>query len=360
MLQIEVIQSLNPGIKNRFKYITSPYDAGEKNIATFSKFPDSNISVSGETKKLKNLNAGINKYLLILFLSLIHVLPVFSQAFQLIIIPDTQWASQKWPELTRKMTEWIVENRKKENIKYVLQVGDLVEVGSSEQEWKNIDSSFKVLDNKVPYIVAVGNHDYDRINPPKSTVLFNRYFPVDRFKKMKGFGGSYSEGTNSNSYHTFKAGGKKWLILSLNFSPDEKEITWGNQVIKSNPYHQIILLTHSYLTHTKRDVIGDTLWNNLLRSYPNVSIVFCGHLSTVHFKSEGDNGNSVCEMLFDWQNDREPDPNSYLAIINIDPKAATISARSYSPALNKYLEGSRNQFQFTDVRYLDKKHAKKK
>lgn len=360
MLQIENLQPLNRDIKIKLKYTLSAFDADRKRKTNISKFPDCYIGISCETQKLKNSNAGINKCLLILFLSLIYILPVFSQAFQLIIIPDTQWASQKWPELTRKMTEWIVENRKKENIKYVLQVGDLVQVGSSEQEWKNIDSSFKVLDNKVPYIVAVGNHDYDRINPPKSTVLFNRYFPVDRFKKMKGFGGSYPEGTNTNSYHTFKAEGKKWLILSLNFSPDEKEIAWGNQVIKSNPDYQVILLTHSYLTHTKRDVIGDTLWNNLLRSYPNVSIAFCGHLSTVHFKSEGDNGNTVCEMLFDWQNDRDPEPNSYLAIINIDPKAGIISARSYSPALNKYLEGSRNRFEFTNVLYLDKKHAKKK
>lgn len=283
----------------------------------------------------------------------------FAQPFSIVVIPDTQWASQKWPSLTRKMTEWIVANEKKEKIKYVVQVGDLVQVGSSEQEWKNIDTAFKTLDNKVPYIVAVGNHDYDKIKPPKSTVLFNQYFPADRFKKMNGFGAGYPEGTNTNGFHTFKAGGKNWLILSLNFDPQADEIAWGNTVIQSHPEHQIILLTHSYLTHTKRDEIGVTLWDKLLKTYPNVSIVFCGHLSTVHFKSEGDNGNSVCEMLFDWQNDLQPDPNSYLAVITIDPKAGTVSAKSYSPALGKYLEGSRNRFEFTGVRYIDPKESKK-
>ena len=305
--------------------------------------------------KMSRRNKGsilLTGCLLILFFGFFCTFPVFAQSFKIIVIPDTQWRSQKWPELSAKMAEWIVKNEKKENIKYVLQVGDLVQVGSSEQEWENISSAFKMLDGKVPYIVAVGNHDYDRINPPKSTVLFNRFFPVERFRKMKGFGGSYPEGTNTNSFHTFKARGKKWLILSLNFSPDEREIFWGNEVIKTHPDYQIILLTHSYLTHTKRDEAGEIIWNKLLRNYANVSMVFCGHLSTVHSKSEGDQGNIVCEMLFDWQNDRERDPNSYFAIITIDPKKGTTSARSYSPFLDKDLEGNSNKFEFTDINYL--------
>ena len=263
-------------------------------------------------------------------------------------------------QISAKMAEWIVKNKKKENIKYVLQLGDLVQVGSSEQEWENISSAFKMLDSKVSYIIAVGNHDYDRINPPKSTVLFNRFFPVERFRKMKGFGGSYPEETNTNSFHAFKAGGKKWLILSLNFSTDEKEIFWGNEVIKTHPDYQIILLAHSYLTNTKRDEAGEILWNKLLRNYANVSMVFCGHLSTVHSKSEGGEGNTVCEMLFDWQNDREGDPNSYFAIITIDPKAGTILARSYSPALDKDFEGSHNKFQYTNVNFRTVKSFKNK
>jgi len=284
---------------------------------------------------------------------LASLVPATAEPFRIIVIPDTQWASQKWPELPRKMTEWIVTNRDKENIRYVLQVGDLVQDGGSETEWQNIDAAFRVLDGKLPYIVAVGNHDYDRIKPPRSTVMFNRFFPVERFQKMPGFGGNFPATLNDNSFHTFEAGGKKWLILCLNFAPSEQDIVWGNEVAGKHPDHQIILLTHSYLTHTERDVAGKILWEQLVRRHPNMSLVFCGHLSTVHARAEGDQGNTVCEMLFDWQNDVDPDFNSYFAIVTIDPAAGSIASRSYSPALDKELEGGRSgKTEFKDVRFL--------
>lgn len=279
--------------------------------------------------------------------------PASAEPFRIIVIPDSQWASRKWPELTKKMTEWIVANRDQENIRYVLQVGDLVQEGGSEHEWQNVDAAMRQLDGKVPYLVAVGNHDFDGLKPPKSTVLFNRYFPVERFRKMAGFGGSFPEGRNDNSFHIFEAGGKKWLILSLNFMPSKEEIAWGDAVVAKYPDHQVILLTHSYLTHTERDVAGKLLWDQLVRRHPNFSMVFCGHLSTVHARAEGDRGNTVCEMLFDWQNDVDPDFNSYFAIVTIDPAAGTINARSYSPALDKELEGGRSgRIEFKDVRFL--------
>lgn len=281
------------------------------------------------------------------------LLPVAAQPFNIVVIPDSQWASQKWPEVTRKMTEWIAANKEKENIQYVLHVGDAVQVGDSEEEWKNIDAAMSVLDGKVPYIMAVGNHDFDRIKPPKSTVMFNRTFPVERFRKMPGFGGNFPEGSNDNSFHTFTAGGKKWLILCLNFAPSAAEIEWGNGVVAKHPDHQVILLTHSYLTHTERDVAGKILWEKMVRWQPNFSMVFCGHLSTVHFRAEGDKGNTVCEMLFDWQNDVSPDPNSYCAVITIDPAAGIIRSRSYSATLDQTMEGGRSgNIEFKDVRFL--------
>jgi hypothetical protein len=280
-------------------------------------------------------------------------LPVAAEPFRIVVIPDSQWASQKWPEVTRKMTEWIAANKEKENIQYVLHVGDAVQVGDSEEEWKNIDAAMSVLDGKVPYIMAVGNHDFDRIKPPKSTVMFNRTFPVERFRKMPGFGGSFPEGSNDNSFHTFTAGGKKWLILCLNFAPSAAEIEWGNGVVAKHLDHQVILLTHSYLTHTERDVAGKILWEEMVRWQPNFSMVFCGHLSTVHFRAEGDKGNTVCEMLFDWQNDVSPDPNSYCAVITIDPAVGIIRSRSYSATLDQTMEGGRSgNIEFKDVRFL--------
>lgn len=284
----------------------------------------------------------------------VGALQVHAESFQIVVIPDTQWAAQKWPHLIGKMTAWIADNREKENIRYVLHVGDMVQNGGSDDEWKAVDKAMTTLEEaKVPAILAVGNHDLDRVGPGRSTVFFNRYFPAGRIARNAGFGGNFPEGKSDNSFATFEGGGKKWLVLSLNFMPSDDELAWGNGVISRHLDHQVILLTHSYLTHGGKDVAGETCWQRLVRWHPNLSMVFCGHLSTVHFRSKGDAGNTVCEMLFDWQNDRDPDPNSYLALVSIDPEAKTISSRSYSPALDHALsEGRTGITSFKDVVFL--------
>lgn len=281
----------------------------------------------------------------------VAVLQAHAEPFRIVVIPDTQWAAQKWPHLIDNMTRWIAENHEKEAIRYVLHVGDMVQVGNSDEEWRNFDKSMRTLEEaKVPAIVAVGNHDLDKVNPGRSTVFFNRYFPVERIARNAGFGGNYPEGKSDNSFATFEGGGRKWLVLSLNYMPADDELAWGNEVISRHLDHQVILLTHSYLTHGGRDVAGEVCWQRLLRWHPNVCMVFCGHLSTVHFRSEGDHGNTVCEMLFDWQNDREADPNSYLAIVTIDAEAKSVTTRSYSPTLDHQLsEGRTGKFEFKDV-----------
>ena len=69
-------------------------------------------------------------------------------------------------------TAWIADNVDNLNIKAVLCTGDLVEQNdnlvrnrrmlnqTSREMWENVSRSFERLDNKVPYIISAGNHDY--------------------------------------------------------------------------------------------------------------------------------------------------------------------------------------------------------
>lgn len=277
--------------------------------------------------------------------------PLCAEVFKLVVMPDTQWGTQKWPSVINDMTKWVAANKDKENIKYVLHVGDMVQVGNSEEEWKNFDKIMASLEEaKVPYLIGVGNHDYDRQAKGKSTALFNRYFPLERINKSAGFGGSFPQGKSDNSFATFKAGGKNWLAIALQYAPNNDELAWANEVIGKHPDHQVILVTHSYLTHTGRDATGNYIWEKLLRHHPNVTAVFCGHLSTVNFTAKGDAGNTVCEMLFDWQNPDSPDPNSYLVLVTIDTEAKQITTKAYSPNLDKVLsEGRTGACTYKDI-----------
>ncbi|MDP7288544.1 MAG: hypothetical protein QGH94_11180, partial [Phycisphaerae bacterium] len=76
------------------------------------------------------------------------------------------------------------------------------------------------------------------------------------------------------------AGGMLWLVVSLTFCPDDDTLKWANKVVARHPNHQTIVLTHSYLTHKGRDLSGEDIWNNFVKSHANVLMVFCGHLST--------------------------------------------------------------------------------
>jgi hypothetical protein len=279
------------------------------------------------------------------------------ESFRIAVIPDTQWASRKWPDVLKTTTKWIAANHESMDIKYVLHVGDMVETGKLDTDWKNFDSAMSVLDGKVPYILSVGNHDLDKIQGRRSTVKFNEYFPRKRFQGLAGFGGTYPQDKNDNSYHTFDAGGIAWLVVSLNFNPTDAELAWANKIVSMHQGYQVIVVTHSYLEHRGRDVSGENIWNKFVKSHENVLMVFCGHLSTVHYSSVADKGNRVYEMLFDWQNNKNRDPNSYFALVEVDPVRKRISVRSYSPLLDQYKTDKRGNFEFRDVKFVSDQKA---
>ena len=158
-------------------------------------------------------------------------------------------------------------------------------------------------------------------------------------------------------FRTFSAAGIDWLIVAMPFLPTTAQLEGADRVVKEHPDHCVIVLTHSYLTHTGRDKSGIYIWEKLVKRRRNISMVVCGHLSTVHFVSQGDHGNMVYEMLFDWQNDKKPEPNSYVAILEFDPEAAKLSVKSYSPTPDKYMTDQRSQFEFRDVDFLKAKAA---
>ena len=273
-----------------------------------------------------------------------------AEPFRLAVLPDTQWAVENWPHLVTAMTEWIVKNRDAQNIKYVLHVGDMVQVGDAEEEWKRFRQSMSLLDGKVPYVLTLGNHDYGKAPATRGSALFEKYFPPERFARVASL--PTSEQDHGNSYRTFTAGGIDWLIVAMPFLPGDMLLEGADRVVAANPNRRVIVLTHSYLTHTGRDKSGERIWKKLVHKHGNISMVLCGHLSTVHFVSQGNRGNKVYEMLFDWQNDVKPDFNSYFAILTIDPEAARISVKSYAPHLDKYLTDPRAQFEFQDVDFL--------
>ena len=312
----------------------------------------------------------------ILFLCLWNLLPqplwgVPGEAFSVVVLPDTQIYAWKHPELFYAQARWIAENTNRYKVKYVLHLGDVVQ-HNNDQEWKIARKAFSLLDGKVPYAIALGNHD---IGPDGSAAnrdtLFGKYFPLSEFKKWGTFGGVYDREPDraDNSYHVFDAGGRQWLVLALEFGPRDDVLRWADEVISKHPEHPVILVTHAYLDSDGRRYdrtienqqyppqdypiaedraglnSGEDIWTKLVAKHRNVVMVMSGHVCVAaRLGSKGDAGNLVHQMLVDYQ-DQEGGGNGWLRLLQFSPGGGTVRVRDYSPVLDSWSEHPERCFQ---------------
>ena len=285
-----------------------------------------------------------------------------STKFTLVVMPDTQFTAQSWPADFMNMTAWIRDKAAELNIAYVLHEGDVQEnpIPPTYQYFENARRAMNQLDGHVPYVVAIGNHDFDAwytgqnegIATDRRATIFNRYFPVSKFQNWPTFGSSHPAGTNDNSFHKFRAGGTDWGIVTLKFKPTAAELAWANSIVSANPSRRFIILTHEYLFgNGTRTPAGTQMWNELVSKYKNVQFVFSGHVypTSARRVDAGVNGNQVHQLLIDYQAYSVREPNSYIRLMTFDTAARTITVKSYSPPFNKYMTGTADDFVLTGV-----------
>src|SRR5690606_35493999 len=107
-----------------------------------------------------------------------------------------------------------------------LHVGDIVDA-NNETQWERAKESMKVLDGKVPYVLAVGNHDLGKNSSDRSTML-NDYFEIsDNRLNKRIFGGAFEEDHLENAWYQFRYGGRDFIILSLAFGPRKEVVAWA-------------------------------------------------------------------------------------------------------------------------------------
>lgn len=265
------------------------------------------------------------------------------ESFSIIALPDTQYYSHEFPDIFVSQTRWIAANADRMNTAFVLHEGDIVD-GNTDRQWRNADKAMSLLDGKVPYIFAVGNHDMG----PKGPDLFNKYFPASRFEKQPWYGGHYGTG-NENSYCLFEAGGMKFLVISLVYVFDNNPalIAWANKIVAEHSDRRTIVLTHFYMTWDGRRTEG--AWEKFISRHKNIFMVICGHITKgpepgVALRSSlGVHGNSVHQILANYQ----PLPeggSGYMRIMRFMPKKNTIYVYTYSPYLNRYIRDKQNEF----------------
>lgn len=318
-------------------------------------------------------------------LLIVATLNLHAEKFVIVVLPDTQGETAQTPpsHYTSQMN-WIVNNKTALNIKYVLHVGDVVNWDtpfSNPPHYMYVHGSngFNQLFNAgIPYAIAIGNHDTAAVggkNPDGSccycggsagcgdvranardTSTYNAFFPISRFTTVRD---RYELGKMDNAYHTFSVGGLNFLVINAELDPRQGALDWMKSVVATHPQHNVIYITHNYLTDSGAraggvgyaDLTPQVVWDQLLKTYGNMRFVFCGHLCTAGQRVEaGVNGNTVYQMLSDYQ--CEGTGNGWLRIVEIDTVAATMSVKTFSPVLNSYKTDAKNQFSFSGIDFV--------
>src|SRR5215467_6169280 len=283
------------------------------------------------------------------------------QDFSIVMLPDTQNEAQFFPQVMNSQTKWIVDNAQARNIQMVLGVGDIVNDGADNAQQQNADAAIRLLDNAgIPYLLAIGNHDYNGFNPKVSRNVtgFNQWFGPARYAGKPFYKGNFPSGSNENFFGELTIGGKTYLFLMLEFRPRAAALDWGESILSAHPNEEAIIVTHSYVrtTGTREDTCdtqdmpagnanGQQMWQRF-RKHANVIMVFNGHYtggSVSHRSDVGDNGNLVNQIFADFQ-DFPNGGNGWLEIVTFHPATNTISVETFSPFLNQSMTGAAQQF----------------
>ena len=282
-------------------------------------------------------------------------------------LPDTQFYSSSYPQIFAAQTQWIANHVQDQNIKLVVGLGDIVDGGGDPAQWQNADAAYRLLSGKVPYVVAIGNHDYDQNNPAgrtASTKNFNSFFGPAHYAGTSWYRGSFPAGSNENFYSVITVNGRSYLILVLEFAPRDSALAWADGILKANQDKDAIIVTHmfTYVDNTRisqcdlnsagsfgvgQDNNGEDMWWKLVRKYPNIHMVLSGHVvqgdGTGRRMDMGVNGNLVNQILSDYQS-APLGGGGYLRIMRISPSLNRISVSTYSPYLDASMTDDHNQF----------------
>ena len=272
--------------------------------------------------------------------------------FRIAVLPETQMevgTDTRFADRNR----WLVANRKKLDLRYATQVGDLVNWDTpSHDQYVHASQAMSVLEKAgVPWSPTIGNHDAAatcvggaacpgtnvRIGV-RNTSTFNHYFPTDRFRAVRGI---YEAGKIDNSYSEFTAEGKTWMLLNLELWPRVGVVNWANWVVKTHPHDNVILETHSYLTSSSAISTGDDygatspkyLYDNLVSTNPNIKVVLSGHVGTYGSRVDSRSGNPVTSFLQCFH-DNHDNPTR---LVTINTKTGSVRGQVYYPKTNRWL-----------------------
>lgn len=284
--------------------------------------------------------------------------------FEIIKLPDTQFYSSAEDTRFNDQTKWITSNLGGRNIKFVTQVGDIVDAGVDLNQWIFADTAMSTLDGAVPYSVCLGNHDLNPINDRSvgSDANYQTYFGPDRFTTYSWFKGSSPSGRST--YQLFTANGRTYLHMSWELEIDGADATWVTQTLNDNCQYPTIITTHRMIEDDdsvqSTASFGGTSPRAMIDTYvkpnPQIFLVLCGHDITTDgegfLQESNDDGQLVYFICSNYQN-QPNNGNGWLRILEFDEQGSRINVSTFSPTLNDVDPHSGSKFSI-ELNFVDR------
>ncbi|MCO5973395.1 LamG-like jellyroll fold domain-containing protein [Actinoallomurus soli] len=224
-----------------------------------------------------------------------------SPRFTLVVMPDTQYMFDQdriHPVPMEASFRYVLDPKGRagdgdENIVFLAHLGDVTQNGLTE-EYAAATKVFDMLDRaRASYSVLAGNHDVHGDDQRGATPYLDT-FSSARARKTPSYHSSSPDGYNT--CHIFRAGGRSWMLLALDWRMSQKGFAWANAVIAANPTLPVIVTTHeivgSYDDGTAGlSDYGQQMWDDLIKNNDQIFLTLNGHYwppgSTVMKNSHG-------------------------------------------------------------------------
>ena len=276
--------------------------------------------------------------------------------FTVVVMPDTQYMFDQDrgnPAPLDASLRWILGNGAAQNIVFVAHLGDLTQNGQAS-EFASIGTSFGLLDRThTPYSVLAGNHDINSgTDDQRGPSPYLAVFGPQRFAGVPTFGGASPDGYNT--FHVFRAAGRQWLLLALDWRLSAAGAAWAQSVIDQHPKAPVILTTHeiAYADDSSEAHLSDYgrhLWDTLIARNDQIFLTLNGHFwppgrATLTNQA----GHDVHVHITNYQ-DRYYGGAAMIRLYRFDLARDTIDVETFSPYFLGMSPAQRNELAALEV-----------
>ncbi|MBK1786916.1 Tat pathway signal sequence domain protein [Prauserella sp. ASG 168] len=278
--------------------------------------------------------------------------------FSLAVLPDTQYLIDEGgsdPEPVRAALRHVTRSREDANIVFLAHLGDVTEHGT-EAELRTADRAFDAIHGRLPYSVLGGNHDVSGNDDDRGDTPYLRTFGPRRFARMDTYGGASPSGYNT--FHVLSGGGRRWLLLALDWRVSDASIRWAQGVLDQHPTLPAILTTHDLVWGeedggAQLSAHGQRLWDGLIRANDQIFLALGGHYwPTGRTTLTNDHGNAVHLHIANYQ-DRYYGGAGMIRLYSFDLVRGMIDVTTYSPWLLEKKERDRTPLEAEHMELTD-------